>query len=218
HDYQARGIGGVFEPEGIADSIILRGKFFSCEMDSRSGDTGISAARDVREWAAITWKNYATGWTRGFHTYWMYGFRIADWFGIQQVICSTGCVDLFNPKVVQATMGSITRVNVNYVDLPGFLSSLEGEVPVYGMVLEGEDVFVADTAPHGIIVIGSESHGISDAVSEFITHRRSIPFYPANRENHAESLNAAVATGIVCAEFRRTREEGRRTRDEENEE
>ncbi|MFC1529046.1 hypothetical protein ACFL5B_03980, partial [Candidatus Latescibacterota bacterium] len=89
HDYQARGIGGVFEPEGIADSIILRGKFFSCEMDTRSGDTGISAARDVREWAAITWRNFATGWTRGFHTYWMHGFRIADWFGtepMQEVI------------------------------------------------------------------------------------------------------------------------------------
>ncbi len=129
--------------------------------------------------------------------------RIADWFGIRHLVCSEGCVDQYNPKVVQATMGSLTRVNVNYLELPGFLASVGGEVPIYGMMLEGEDLFTTDTTGNGLIVIGSEAHGISEAVSEFVTHKISIPFYPSTRKTHAESLNAAVATGIVCAEFRR---------------
>ena len=84
HDYQARGIGGVHLPEGAADTAILRGKYFWSELDTRSG-TDIGAARDYREWAAITWRNFATGWTRGFNSYWMYGFFIADWFGDEPV-------------------------------------------------------------------------------------------------------------------------------------
>jgi hypothetical protein len=89
HDYQARGIGGVYEPEGAADTAVLRGKYFLAEMDTRSGDKDIGTARNYREWAAITWRNFATGWTRGFNSYWMYGFFIADWFGdkpVQDVI------------------------------------------------------------------------------------------------------------------------------------
>jgi hypothetical protein len=89
HDYHARGIGGIYEPEGAADTAVLRGKYFLAEMDTRSGPVDIGSARDYREWAAITWRNYATGWTRGFHSYWMYGFYIADWFGdkpVQDVI------------------------------------------------------------------------------------------------------------------------------------
>ncbi len=132
--------------------------------------------------------------------------RIADWFGIAQLICSPGSVNLYNPKVVQATMGSITRVRVNYTELPEFLASLEQKVPVYGMVLEGENLFHAETTANGFIVIGSEAHGISEAVSEFITHKLFIPYFPTTREYHAESLNAAAATGIVCAEFRRKQE------------
>ena len=85
HDYQARGVGGIYEPEGIADSAVLRGLHFYAEMDTRSGDAGIGAARDAREWAAITWRNYATSWTRGFSSYWMHGFRIADWFHIDDI-------------------------------------------------------------------------------------------------------------------------------------
>ncbi|MBE0648536.1 MAG: RNA methyltransferase [Bacteroidales bacterium] len=129
--------------------------------------------------------------------------RIADWFGIGQVICSMDCVDQFNPKVVQSTMGSMIRVGVHSVDLPEFLSALKGQVPVYGMVLDGEN-FSSDAAnAKGLIVIGSEAHGISEEVVPFITHKRTIPCYPAGRGNHAESLNAAVATGIICAEFRK---------------
>jgi len=89
HDYHARGIGGVYEPEGAADTAVLRGKYFWAEMDTRSGPEDIGSARDYREWAAITWRNFATGWTRGFNSYWMYGFYIANWFAdkpVQDVI------------------------------------------------------------------------------------------------------------------------------------
>lgn len=85
HDYQARGVGGVYLPEGMADSAVLRGKAFWGEMDTRSGLRDIGPARNPAEWAAITWRNLATGWTRGFHSYWMFGFYIADWFGDPQV-------------------------------------------------------------------------------------------------------------------------------------
>lgn len=85
HDYHARGIGGVYEPEGAADTAVLRGKYFWAEMDTRSGNKDIGSARNYREWAAITWRNFATGWTRGFNSYWMYGFFIADWFGDKPV-------------------------------------------------------------------------------------------------------------------------------------
>jgi hypothetical protein len=85
HDYQARGIGGVCLPEGMADSAVLRGKAFWSEMDTRSGNQDIGTARNYREWAAITWRNFATGWTRGFNSYWMYGFFVADWFGDKEV-------------------------------------------------------------------------------------------------------------------------------------
>ena len=85
HDYQARGVGGVYIPEGAADTAVLRGKAFWGEMDTRSGDKDIGTARNYKEWAAITWRNFATGWTRGFYSYWMYGFYIADWFGDKQV-------------------------------------------------------------------------------------------------------------------------------------
>ena len=85
HDYQARGVGGVYEPEGAADSAVLRGRYFLAEMDTRSGPQDIGSARDPREWAAITWRNHATGWSRGFDSYWMYGFHIADWFGVPAV-------------------------------------------------------------------------------------------------------------------------------------
>jgi TrmH family RNA methyltransferase len=129
--------------------------------------------------------------------------RIADWFGIHNVYCSTNCVDIYNPKVIQSSMGSIARVNVRSVELAGFFESLEKKTPVYGMMLEGEDIFHADIEPQGIIVIGSEAHGISEEISGSITHKLTIPFFPRARESRAESLNAAVATGIVCAEFRK---------------
>lgn len=100
HDYQARGIGGVYEPEGIVDTAILRGKYFWAEMDTRSGTKDIGPARDVREWAGITWRNFANSFTRGYNSYWMYGFFIADWFPsdpVQEVIARQ--VDVINKSI-----------------------------------------------------------------------------------------------------------------------
>ncbi|MFH1161062.1 MAG: RNA methyltransferase [bacterium] len=137
--------------------------------------------------------------------------RIADWFGIGQIICSSTTVDLYNPKVIQATMGSLIRVNVFSRELRTLLEDLNGRVPVYGMMLDGKDIYQAEIGNHGIVVIGNEAHGISQELIPFVTHRLSIPFYPGDRKEHAESLNAAVATGIVCAEFRRRTKDVRRT-------
>jgi len=132
--------------------------------------------------------------------------RVADWFGIGEVVCSPATVDLYNPKVVQASMGSLSRVRIHYRNLRLLLEELQGCIPVYGMMLKGEDIYEAEIEQRGIILIGNEAHGISNELNRYITRRLSIPFYPGSRKDHAESLNAAVATGIVCAEFRRRRE------------
>jgi len=124
--------------------------------------------------------------------------RIADWFGISTVFCSQDSVDLYNPKVIQATMGAFLRVAVIKTDFKT-LKQTYPHLPVYGTVLEGENVFKSSLDSKGIIVIGSEGKGISPAVKEFVSHPISIP---AHQEGGAESLNAAVATGIVCAAFR----------------
>lgn len=117
--------------------------------------------------------------------------RIADWFGISQIICSHECADMYNPKVVQASMGSIARVNLSYADLPSWLEK-HREVPAYAMMLDGRPVKSIGPISEGVIIIGNESRGISPAVAAFATERITIP-----RKGNAESLNAAVATGIV---------------------
>jgi TrmH family RNA methyltransferase len=130
--------------------------------------------------------------------------RIADWFGIRHIVCSEDTVDLYNPKVIQATMGSYTRVIVSYAGLPGFLSSIDGKVKIYGTFPEGENIYSGSLNPEGIIVIGSESSGISPEVVRLVTDKISIPSYPMDCGHvHAESLNASVATAIICSEFRR---------------
>jgi TrmH family RNA methyltransferase len=116
--------------------------------------------------------------------------RIADWFGIDQVICSSDCVDMYNPKVVQSTMGSILRVNCWYKDFNRW--EPDSELPVYGALLNGTNVYSVDKAAHGIIVIGNESKGIREPFLSKITHPVTIP-----KIGGAESLNAAVATGII---------------------
>jgi TrmH family RNA methyltransferase len=132
--------------------------------------------------------------------------RIADWFGIHSIICSENTVDLYNPKVIQATMGSFVRVNVDYFNIPGFLSSIDPSIKIYGTFKEGENIYSDELDSRGIIVIGSESFGISPEVDEKITHRISIPSFSLDTDkNHAESLNASIATAIVCSEFRRRR-------------
>ncbi len=187
--------------------------------------------------------------------------RIADWFGIDDIICSPGSADCYNPKVVQATMGALFRVHVHYMPLAGIVADATGisgvaesvnvkgisgvttevdaariaaaakvvntaeasgtktgcqaiqagTIPIYGAVLGGDNIYETPLSGTGIIVMGSESHGISAEVEGLLTHRLLIPPYPAQiagEENFtgtkgSESLNVAVATAIVCSEFRR---------------
>ncbi|MBE6330183.1 MAG: RNA methyltransferase [Bacteroidales bacterium] len=127
--------------------------------------------------------------------------RIADWFGIENIICSSNCVDLYNPKVVQATMGAIARVKIHYTNLVKLMDSV-GDLPIYGTFLEGDIIYETPLSSNGIIVMGNEGNGISEEVKQRITQKLFIPNYPSNRKT-SESLNVAVATSIVCSEFRR---------------
>ncbi len=128
--------------------------------------------------------------------------RLADWFGIEHIFCSRGCADIYNPKTVQATMGGIARVKTHYVELPEMLSRLDKDIPIYGTFLDGENMYQKPLDPRGLIVMGNEGKGVSAAVEAFVTERLYIPNYPVGRET-SESLNVAIATAIVCAEFRR---------------
>ena len=123
--------------------------------------------------------------------------RIADWFGIPAVYCSEECADLYNPKVVQASMGAFLRVSVNTSSLETIKSKLE--IPVLGATLQGENVYKMDLPEAGIIVIGNESKGIRPSNLELLTHQIKIPSFG---DGGAESLNAGVATGIICSQFR----------------
>lgn len=127
--------------------------------------------------------------------------RTAEWFGLHDVVCSTDSVELWNPKVIQATMGSVFRMNVAYADLPSFLSSQkQSGKAVYGALLEGENLFEMKEKPEGIIVIGSESHGIRSEVRAHITRPITIPRAGGSV---TESLNAAVAGGIILSHLAR---------------
>lgn len=123
--------------------------------------------------------------------------RIADWFGLPALFCSKGCVDVYNPKVIQASMGSFARVPVYYGDLIERLDQ-HPDLPVYGAVLGGENVYQAPLECPALLLIGNEGKGLSDALKERLTQRITIP-----KQGQAESLNAAVATGIFCALFAR---------------
>ena len=125
--------------------------------------------------------------------------RIADWFGISTIFCSEGTADAWNPKVVQATMGSIARVNIIYTNLARLIDS--AQVPVYGTVLDGEDIYTQPLSSEGLIVMGNEGNGISPDIRSRITHRLLIPTFHTG--DTAESLNVAIATAITCSEFRR---------------
>ena len=127
--------------------------------------------------------------------------RIADWFGIDTIFWSTGTVDAWNPKVVQATMGSIARVRIIYIDAQQLFDSLPADYPVYGTFLDGENIYTQELSPNGLIVMGNEGNGISDAVRARISRRLLIPDF--HRGDTADSLNVAIATAITCSEFRR---------------
>ncbi|MCD6066761.1 MAG: putative tRNA/rRNA methyltransferase [Bacteroidetes bacterium] len=125
--------------------------------------------------------------------------RLAHWFGVSQVICSPDCVELYNPKVVQSTMGSIFSIRVCEAVLSDLISDKTG-FPVFGALLDGENIYGKDNFTSGILVIGNESNGISEKNLPLISDRVKIP--PA-AENHAESLNAAMATAVFLSEYLR---------------
>ena len=127
--------------------------------------------------------------------------RIADWFGIGTIICSEDTADAWNPKVIQATMGSIARVNIIYANLLDMLETLPPDFPVYGTLLDGENIYSQPLSEEGLIIMGNEGNGISDAVRAKINKRLLIPDF--HHGETADSLNVAIATAITCSEFRR---------------
>ncbi|MDR2841403.1 MAG: RNA methyltransferase [Paludibacter sp.] len=130
--------------------------------------------------------------------------RTADWFGIRNIFCSPHSADIWNTKSVQATMGALARVKVYYVDLREFLSEIGNNTAIYGTFLHGENIFTEKLSTTGIIVIGNEGNGISPEIETLVSRRLTIPNFPLDSSS-SESLNAAVAAAIVCAEFRRER-------------
>lgn len=128
--------------------------------------------------------------------------RIADWFGIEHIYCSTGTVDVYNPKTVQATMGAIGRIKVCYTQLPQFLESQKERASIYGTFLNGENMYDEELSDKGIIVMGNEGNGIGSECAQYINSKLFIPNYPIGRQT-SESLNVSTATAIICAEFRR---------------
>lgn len=128
--------------------------------------------------------------------------RIADWFGIEHIFCSLDTADIYNPKSVQATMGAMARVQVHYLPLKELILRLPSSTPVYGTFLDGEDIYRQDLTNHGLIIMGNEGKGVSPEISALMNKRLYIPNYPPERKT-SESLNVAVATAIICAEFRR---------------
>lgn len=123
--------------------------------------------------------------------------RVADWYGIKHIIASEACADPFNPKTISATMGSFARVNVIQVDLPAYLAA--SQQPVYGAYLGGQSVHRTQFSQAGILLMGSESHGIGDASGQYVTNKITIPAF-----GQAESLNVAMATGIILDNIFRT--------------
>ncbi|QMV68544.1 RNA methyltransferase [Sphingobacterium paramultivorum] len=122
--------------------------------------------------------------------------RTAEWFGIEHIICSIGTVDAYNPKVVQATMGSLARLQIHYTDLTDFIPATG--LKVYGALLDGQSIYQTVWADEGLIVMGNEGNGISDEIIPLIDQAVTIP-----RLGQAESLNVAVATTIFCSEISR---------------
>ena len=128
--------------------------------------------------------------------------RIADWFGIEHIFCSTNTVDVYSPKVVQATMGALSRVHLHYVSLTELIGKLNKNVPIYGTLLDGTNIYTQELSTTGLIVMGNEGNGITAEVRQLINRKLYIPNYPEGRDT-SESLNVAIATAVTCAEFRR---------------
>jgi RNA methyltransferase, TrmH family len=129
--------------------------------------------------------------------------RAASWFGIGKIVCSENCVDVYNPKVIQATMGAILNVEVQYTVLEEYLSvAKRSDIPVYGTLLEGEPVYQQQLGKDGIILLGNESRGISESLLYYITQRITIPKFTVSVRG-IESLNAGMAASVIFSEFRR---------------
>ena len=129
--------------------------------------------------------------------------RLADWFGITDIVCSVDSADCFNPKVIQATMGAIIRVRVHYTALDKWLAEQKSQgVDIYGTFLDGENIYKSKKGSCGVIVMGNEGQGIYEQCERNVTKRLYIPPYPADRAG-SESLNVAIATAVTCSEFRR---------------
>jgi TrmH family RNA methyltransferase len=124
--------------------------------------------------------------------------RTADWFGIDQIICSEDSVEVYNPKVVQATMGSLSRISVHYTDVAAFLSTIN--LPVFGALLDGENIYNTNFGNEGLVVMGNEGNGLRPDVQQLVSKAITIP-----RAGNAESLNVAIATAIFCSEINRNK-------------
>ncbi|MEO6524405.1 MAG: RNA methyltransferase [Mucilaginibacter sp.] len=124
--------------------------------------------------------------------------RTADWFGIKNIICSDDTVDAYNPKVVQATMGSLSRIHVHYVDLQNLLKTTD--LPIFGALLDGDNIYTTNFGEHGLVVMGNEGNGIRPEIQELIQRPVTIPLI-----GKAESLNVAIATAVFCSEISRVK-------------
>lgn len=129
--------------------------------------------------------------------------RLADWFGIEHIVCSQDTADVFGPKTVQATMGALAHVNVHYTQLEEYLRKLSQQgIPLFGTFLDGENMYTKKLSGNGILIMGNEGNGIRPEIEALINEKLYIPSFPPERET-SESLNVAIATAVVCAEFRR---------------
>lgn len=128
--------------------------------------------------------------------------RLCDWFGIPELICSPDTVDCYNPKVVQATMGSLARVVVSYLDLPEYIK--DTQLPVYTAMMEGENVYKTQLPENAVLVMGNEANGVSKDILDLVSNKLTIPNF--SKADAAESLNVATATGILISEFKRATE------------
>ena len=128
--------------------------------------------------------------------------RLADWYAVENIICSKDCVDVFNPKTVQSTMGSIFRVKVEYTDLKTYLGNQPCDLAIYGSIIEGgKNIYEKQFSKDAILVIGSESHGISPEIQDLVNQKITIPRF--RTDNKPESLNASIATAIMISEIKR---------------
>jgi TrmH family RNA methyltransferase len=197
--------------ESLADNIQLAEPYLFAKISSLKTPSGILAIAKQKHFSIdeIEVKNKFTLCLDGVRDPGNLGtiIRIADWFGIQNIICSEDTVDLYNSKTIQSTMGSFLRVPVIYADIVQFLTTVKNQqVPIFGAVLNGVDVYEKRGITDGVIVMGSESHGLSAEVLECIDEPITIPskrlqFSADDVSQQIDSLNVAIATSVICAVF-----------------